>query len=729
MVSLLWAQALQFQSQILREAWALLALVPLGILLLYFLKLKRRSVQVPSTLLWRKSLEDMQVNSPFQKLRKNLLLLLQLLAVGFAMLALAGPRSQGVDHGKRLVIAIDESASMGATDVQPNRLDQAILKACKLIEDMRTGDLAMIVAFSNTARVVTSYTEDKSLLLERLKSMKPSENSTSLKEALQLVSGLANPQKYMDPGEGVEVVAFTPPRLFLFTDGGFSDVENFSLGSIEPEVVPIGPPVDWSGIAGSQRGEVGDTASAISTTDSEPEARLTAATSAAFTGPASDNLAILSLSTARDEGRPDQLQIFGRVRNHRAEAVQTRALLYRHDPEQPGDSPSLIDAIALEVPTRTDQAFQFELKAESLDGEFSVRLEADDAQPLDNVAFAVSVPPHRARVLVVTNGDRFLADTLTTPASQQIAEVTSIRPEELDQPERERSLQDGSFDMIIFEGVRPKVQPEANVLYLGSLPPDVPENEGKAVTGPAIIDWEMAHPILQYVRDLGSVAIRKGFVIDLPTGSTQLIESDQGVLGYVRGRGAFQDVVLGFSLMDGKEFNTNWTLKSGFPLFVFNCLRVLGNASESGGSERDSFTTDSPISLRIDTLAEEVEIQGPTGSQLETCQRSSQGTFQVAQARKTGIYHAKWGNTPGQSLPFAVNLFNERESNLAPRGQVPPGLTEAQADTYRIKIGSTPVQSRVAEAPVTREWWWIVTLVTLGIVIFEWFIYNRRVYI
>src|SRR5438270_3188561 len=36
----------------------ILLLVPLAIILLYFLKLKRKSLSVPSTFLWRKSIED-----------------------------------------------------------------------------------------------------------------------------------------------------------------------------------------------------------------------------------------------------------------------------------------------------------------------------------------------------------------------------------------------------------------------------------------------------------------------------------------------------------------------------------------------------------------------------------------------------------------------------------------------------------------------------------------------
>src|SRR3954447_14112494 len=123
----------EFSSPLGATSWAVLLGVPVGIIALYFLKLRRRPVQVPSTLLWKRSLEDLHVNSLFQRLRRNLLLFLQLLVVFLAMASLLGPRVRGTTgQGKRYVLAIDNSASMAAADVPPSRLARAKEEAKKV---------------------------------------------------------------------------------------------------------------------------------------------------------------------------------------------------------------------------------------------------------------------------------------------------------------------------------------------------------------------------------------------------------------------------------------------------------------------------------------------------------------------------------------------------------------------------------------------------------------------
>ena len=147
--------------------------VPL-LVLMYFLKLKRREQVVSCTLLWKRAVRDLQVNAPFQKLRRNLLLLLQLLVLAAALFALARPvQMLKSGPGRRYVLLIDRSASMGATDGETGgrktRLDVAKERASALVETLRgrttfsltdTSDQAMVVAFDERAHVMCKFSSD-----------------------------------------------------------------------------------------------------------------------------------------------------------------------------------------------------------------------------------------------------------------------------------------------------------------------------------------------------------------------------------------------------------------------------------------------------------------------------------------------------------------------------------------------------------------------------------------
>src|SRR3954469_4359751 len=92
-----WLLGFQISYELRLNEWVSLVLLflPILLVLLYFLKLKRKPIQVPSTFLWKKSIEDMHVNSLFQWLRNNVLLLLQLLVLLFLTYSVLGLRFHG----------------------------------------------------------------------------------------------------------------------------------------------------------------------------------------------------------------------------------------------------------------------------------------------------------------------------------------------------------------------------------------------------------------------------------------------------------------------------------------------------------------------------------------------------------------------------------------------------------------------------------------------------------
>src|SRR5258708_37011870 len=92
------------------------------IILLYMLRLRRRDVQVSSTMLLQQLLRDREANAPWQRLRRNLLLLLQLLILAALVFPLARPFITVLTiTTRRTALLIDATAGMNGTQVHPSR--------------------------------------------------------------------------------------------------------------------------------------------------------------------------------------------------------------------------------------------------------------------------------------------------------------------------------------------------------------------------------------------------------------------------------------------------------------------------------------------------------------------------------------------------------------------------------------------------------------------------------
>ena len=205
---------------------AFLGLIPI-VVILYFLKLRRTEVVISSTLLWLRSVQDLTANALFQRLRRNLLLLLQILILLAVVLAMARPfvRAEGT-AGKRLCLLIDRSASMNTVEGDTTRLELAKAKALDLVNEMQKGDKAMIVAFAENADVLCELTDDRGRLRRAIRDIAPSHTQTKLRDAMLVVRSL----KLTVPDLHVAVIS----------DGNVSDLDRIRTRTFDLSYVRIG---------------------------------------------------------------------------------------------------------------------------------------------------------------------------------------------------------------------------------------------------------------------------------------------------------------------------------------------------------------------------------------------------------------------------------------------------------------------------------------------------------
>lgn len=209
-------------------AWFLLLLVPL--IIFYFLKLKRPHKNIPSLALWSQVINDRRVNSPFQKFKRSILLLLQVLLLLFLVLALMQPYIQsGAERAKYIPILIDCSASMAATDpeTKKTRLELAKEQATELIDNLLPDQRVSLVAVSSTARRMTDFTDNKRILKQSLAALQVDDVESKLEDAFRMTQALSRTQ---------------PIKSVLFySDGNFPQEVNFELPfELNYQLLPAG---------------------------------------------------------------------------------------------------------------------------------------------------------------------------------------------------------------------------------------------------------------------------------------------------------------------------------------------------------------------------------------------------------------------------------------------------------------------------------------------------------
>lgn len=168
------------------------ALLAIPIILLYLLKLQRREQSISSTFLWRQVTLDREANALWQRLRRHLLLFLQLLTLAFFVFALVRPYINApATFNGMVVVLLDASASMRATDVAPTRFEAAKAEARALINQLGGSDQMVLIQVDGAPRALTGLTNDRAQLAQALDATQPSLNGANWPAAISLAAATA----------------------------------------------------------------------------------------------------------------------------------------------------------------------------------------------------------------------------------------------------------------------------------------------------------------------------------------------------------------------------------------------------------------------------------------------------------------------------------------------------------------------------------------------------------
>jgi hypothetical protein len=656
------------------------ALVIPALVLLYFLKLRRREQPVSSTLLWTRAVQDLRANVPFQRLRRNILLLLQLLILALIIFALARPvleSTAGIEG--RLVILIDRSASMNTWEGEQTRLELAKDQVIGLLKSLNRGSggwqsllrfgggpsaSAMIIAFADRAAIVSPFTPNSSELIEAVRQLEPTDGTTNLREALELAQAYARasgPHSDQAPARPA-----APARLILFSDGALVWPAEVNLLSSQLELVSVGSTCD--------------------------------------------NAAITTMRAQRDYEEPDLVRVFVQVENFSDKPVRTTLALY-------------VDGVLAETPVRelvlgpaaraqpqgaepqfpAISSLSFELTLPR-SGVLEARLSRPDALLADNRAWAVVPAPRKLRVLVVTRSN-FLLDSVL--AGLPLEERAFLTPQQFESKVRGSSDLGGygQYDVVIFDKYQPEEILGGNFIFLAAAPPlDGFGASGRVEQVEPLIWWDETHPILRHVG-LDDVLIADSLVLTLPAEALVLAEGTHGPAVVLHRREGRQCLVTSFAI----EHSTWWD-KPAFPIFVYNALNFLAGTDPA---TRTATRAGDLLRLAVPSEVRNLRVIAPDGSEARI-NVDAEGTATYAGANRVGLYRLI-GESRGKTFEevHAVNLEDRVESDIRPRRAVE--LADPQV-----------VPGQVVRREKPELWRWFAGA-ALIILMLEWYVYTRRV--
>jgi hypothetical protein len=578
---------------------ALSALLPL-VVFMYLLKLKRRPVRVPSTLLWRRAVEDMAANAPFQRLRNNLLLWLQLLVLLLLILALARPVFKlAGGQTETTIVLLDMSASMQARDADGRtRFDAAREQALRLVDDLGSGGFMdrmgprqeiMVIGIAERALSLVPQTSDRGVIRSALRELRPRDVEADLAD----LGFLLEPKtRLRSPQEDVAYLPNPDVRVVLLSDGRLGDNLTALTDLANLDYTPIG-------------------------------------TSTA-------NVGFTAVDVRESFAGRFQYQVFASLLNAGPDARTVYAEL-----QVAGE---VVDLKRVDLPAAGRGQVVYTI-GEDIRGVATLRLvDHTDDFPADDIARAVIAPPVDLKILIVTRGNPFLERVFSIDPR---ARVSVMRPNEYAPRD--------DVDIHVFDNWAPPAAPPTQSIYINAVPADLGYGvAGDPVRNPRVIDWSRVHPLTPSFINFERVLIGQALRLTTPPAAVALVEAVDTDLLSVLERDTRSTLVIGFDITE-----SYWPLDVSFPMFFGNLIDQWSR--RAGGLGTASWRTGSTIPIIPPRDAASTVVTTPTGRRIEFS-AAGQSTLYLTDTHEAGLYTVR--HDTGAESVLAVNLFSELESDL-----------------------------------------------------------------
>lgn len=652
--------------------WTVLATVPILIFLLYFLKLRRKRLEVPSTLLWSRSIEDLQVNSLWQRLRSSLLLFLQ---VAIALLLLLSMMPMGCQSeqrvGQRHIFVLDTSASMSTIEDGTPRFEIAKQRIDAQLQELRDIDLAMLISSDDQSQIRQAFTSDRALLRRKLQEINVRQRLTRMDDAMLAASALADPLRLQTtpdpatPEPSEDELKKNRSILHLYSDGGFPPIKDTDLGELNVNYVPMGKEVVR-------------------------------------------NLGVTTFNAQWNERQQGAVDLFARIENFANVPLPADLELLRNG--------EVIDVVRREsIKAGESVSIDFQDTVSSQQDsvtQYEIRIVGTDDFLLDNSAHCVVNPGRKPQVMLITAGNSDLEAVLSTTLIAEGLELLVQTPDFLETEAYQAMVNEPLFDLVVFDRITPKQLPAANTVSWGVAPSS--EWELTPLMPPVFVLFSNnAHP-LTINLNLDTLAFLKASGVKGPPGTVDLLTANEGVLIAIGPRASFQDVVLGFTLTDeeaGTSFPvTDWPGRISFPVFMFNTLEFLGRLGQK--EIASSVRPGQSIRFRLESEETQLELVSPNGKR-QSLEKLSDGGFVFSGTDELGVYQV-FGKDAKHIRSFAVSLSDRRESDVAVKPQT-------MFDNMDVD-GSVDTLIRAD----SKSWRYLL-LAALAVLCLEWLVYNRRV--